>query len=139
MNDVNDPLGIGRFPKWVQVLIFVVLLVSAMVAVEYVKEWRRSSPEARHYKTLLEPTAEKLTLAEEVGDKAGAYTLLEPIAKAVRDYNDLTEARKNEINASSLRYCVLAMIHLSSGITEVFSSGYWGSKEKYRAAIAMCD
>lgn len=137
----NDLLGIGHWPRWKQIALFVLIVGAVLVASQLVEAAIGShlgSPQARKIKAKIEPFAEQLEKAQIVGDKQAAIDLLDPTSKFVSDYNDLDEVKKAEINNSSLRYCVLATINLSGGVVEVVQTGYWVSKPKYEAALEAC-
>ena len=137
----KDPLGIGHWPKWKQIAVFFLAVTTLMAAFGWIAQAVEShlgSPQARKIKAQIEPLAEQLEKAQKVGDKQTVIALLDPTTKIVRDYNDLGEDRKSEINQTPLRYCALAATHLSSGVVEVAQIGYWESKSKYEAALDAC-
>lgn len=138
MTEKNDPLGIGHWPKWKQIAVFFLALCAAMAALEHIKNLWIGSPEARTYKSKIEPLAEQLMRAQKMGDKPTALALAEPTLKIVNEFNALDDSQKAEINKSPLRYCVLAAVHLTSGPIEVFQTGDWVSKSKYQAALNEC-
>lgn len=113
------------------------LLFGLQVAGNYI-ESQLDSPRARTVKTALNLLAEQLESAQKVGDKQAVIALLDPTTKIVNEYNTLDAAKRAEVNNSPLRYCLLAAINLSDGVSEVINSGYWTSKDKYQNALDMC-
>lgn len=137
----EDPLGIGHWPKWKQLTVFffaVIAFLGASDLIRHVVQNYFGSPQVRKIKGQIEPLAEQLEKAQKVGDKQVVVTLLDPTTKIVEDYNDLDEASQAKINQTALRYCVLAATHLSAGVVEVLQTGYWISKSQYEAAIDAC-
>lgn len=135
----NDALGIRNWPRWKQIALSILMFAVGMAAIDYVKtSFLRGSPEAKAIKGKMEVLAEQLVKAEKLGDQPTALALAEPTVKIVNDYNALDDARKAEINKTSLRYCVLAAVHLSSGPVEISQTGSWASKSKYNAALDEC-
>lgn len=110
------------------------IAISAVVA--YAKF--SDSREATDYKAKMKPLAEQLVKAQSVGDKASVLALAEPTIMIINDFNALDDIKKAAINQSSLRYCILAAVHLSSGPIEVLQTGSWASKSKYEAALDEC-
>lgn len=132
---------IGKLPRWQQIALFVFLFFTLMVALDWVKEAYKNSqgsPRSRAIKEALYPLAERLELAQKIGDRQAVLALFEPTTKIVNEYNTLDAAKRAEVNNSPLRYCLLAAINLSDGVSEVINSGYWTSKDKYQNALDMC-
>ncbi|MGB4065368.1 MAG: hypothetical protein WBK19_16210 [Azonexus sp.] len=137
----KDPFGIGHWPKWKQIAVFVLAVLTVLGITGWIGENATAlfdSTEAGAYKTRMRPLAEQLEKAQTTGDRPTALALAESTIAIVNGYNDLSDDQKKIINNSPLRYCVLAAVHLSSGPIEVMETGYWTSRPKYDAAVREC-
>ncbi|WP_416242769.1 hypothetical protein ACLSSQ_11710 [Azospira sp. APE16] len=137
----KDPLGIGHWPRWKQVAFFflaVTILMAGFGWVAQAVELRAGSPQARKLKAKIEPLAVQLEHAQKVGDRQAVTALYEPVTKIVNDYNALDDAKRNEVNNSPLRYCLLASMHLGDGVGEVLKSGHWLKKDQFQNALDAC-
>ena len=136
--DENHPNPIGRLPRWQQWIVFIVLVVAAVLAKDYITEAIRGSDESVKMKKVLVPLAEQLEVAEKTGDRQSVIALFKPTTDVLNAYNQLPQEKIDKINQSSLRYCVLAAVHLSQGTREVYDTGYWASRTQYQNALDMC-
>ncbi len=137
-NEHTATLWIERQPRWKQIAFLVIVLAVAIPAGDYGKGLILGSDRARAIKGKLNPLAERLENAQKVGDRQAVIALMDPVTKIVNDYNELDDAKRAEINNSPLRYCVLAALHLSTGINEVLESGRWLKKDQFQSALDMC-
>lgn len=96
------------------------------------------SARASDLKAQMKPLAARLETAVKTGDQQTIIALIEPSIKILNDYNELSEAAKQEIDQRPLRYCHIAATHLVAGIAESIQQGVWLSKQKYFAALEMC-
>lgn len=97
------------------------------------------SSQAKMIKSQLRPIAERLDTAQKTGDRPTVLALYEPMTKTLNDFAELSESTKAEINAKPLRYCYLAAVNLSNGLSEVMQTGQWLTRTKYTAALDMCE
>lgn len=140
----------AQHPSWKkQLLLFFVLMMTLFFGlqvvtdyfernIDYGKELILGSKRSRMIKDQLTPLAARLEAAQKVGDHQAVMALFVPVTKIVEDFNALDEDAREKINASPLRYCVLASLHLGDGIREVLKSGYWLKKDQYQNALDMC-
>ena len=141
MPEKNDPLRLGRYPRWVQILIFAIAMIAVLGGIQLIASGLEKSKRDEglvKYKEALEHIANQLNMAEKVGDQAAAVALLGPISTISQQFVDLDQTQKESIKSSQRRYCVLALSHLYDGATAVIKTGYWLSKDKYRSALDMC-
>lgn len=124
--------------RWQQIAIFATLVTAGLFALQVVKSQFQDSPQAASVKQRLRPLADQLDESAKVGYLINANALNDGVAEITGQYNALPQNERDQVNASDLKYCLIAAFHLADGIDEVAMHKSWLSRGKYEAAVSVC-
>lgn len=80
----------------------------------------------------LEALADRLADASETGDIAAVWPMASEITQVLGAWNDQTE-RTRQLG----RYCMLAALHVSEGMTVVGAGAHW-DRQRFDASLKRC-
>lgn len=126
-------------PLWQRAFLIVGFSVGIFAGAEKAIVSWQGNPEAQAYEDALGPIAEQLDIAQMTGDSTGAVALIDPITQVMNRFNRMPEGDRNKINQSQTRYCVVAAINLSDGISQVIETGRWINRDQYLSALSLCE
>lgn len=129
---------LGNLKRWHQIVIFAVATASGIVALDLAKQFYIGSAQARLLKQRITPLADQLVASAKVGYLLDRLHIDTEVSSLLNEYNTLAEEEKRDFNASALRYCIIAVIHIGHGVDEISSHKSWISRDKYRAALSEC-
>lgn len=135
MNIVNESAPKTYKPHQKMLAIFIVLIfvIGFLYAIDLVKAQWGGSKQINKLKNSMQEIASVLDKASSTGDKVAAITTFESISNI--KYNLISA---DAANHETMRYCLIATMHLSDAADSIHQHGVWLNKSLFQNAISEC-